>query len=922
MYMLLFLVSFWPVLCSTAIGNLQQCEQCLQDRLDVLRTQVYATRDTRGDLIDTELDIAALCQSQRRMHLSVIHAESALSLARALSDRPALIRCHLCLGRLRQLLGLYAQSIFHFRTCLTVCRKAGDVSSQGWGHFGLAEVNFGLQQYAATIETCQTLLALPYACEIDDPSVDDERSPAGYVQQECRCRALLLLGRAHHRLGEFEKAAAFIDEARFEAKALGNSILQGYADCWAGCVATDQGTFMRAFQHLSSAMAVAKSQNEIVLRMHCHYRLGAAIFLGQIRSQVSATEHFYAAINTFTKLRAQYGSWSEDGKAIVDLPLECFEYLQECLVSRGDFKEAFRVAEFAHQRVYLDTVGVHQDLEDLQATRMLPLKMPVLNDLSNLIAQAGTGVLFYSLVRESLYMWLCLPPRGLAAGVFTFHQWSPAAVRYLLPFLRQNYFLLSRLPSPMRDVGRTCEGRSCALVGGEAVMYRSESAGQVSDNQGDPPPYCPYGSIAQRQRLSYPWVGDDNLIHPGRSSYLSAPAPTEDANVVGTESRASMRDLYDILTMPFERYLFGPGTPPVKDIVIVAQNSILLCPFSALVTSRRMVVCDFYSFRLQPCILRPVLHDPRMCDHCIAVNLSRPSGVYALVAGNPSIPPVMFYGQTWRVLPLPYAEREVRSVGLLLGPTVTPLVGTALQRHKLLALLPRATLIHLAMHISWELGALVVAPASGISSPTEKDVLITASDIARLHLQADLVILSGGSAYCHSSRPGAGLPQPGQHNLPSSSSLVTLARAFLIAGARSVLVPLWSIPDRATDEFMFMFYEQLKQGFSVGCALRETMGSVRAKRGFMEPVHWASYVHFGIDLGMDFGHVQSVHVPDPAPANPSTVPQATSSSEDAPAGTGGEPYASTSVASGGSLLLDVPGSPSASGSLRLQHDAG
>lgn len=209
---------------------------------------------------------------------------------------------------------------------------------------------------------------------------------------------------------------------------------------------------------------------------------------------------------------------------------------------------------------------------------------------------------------------------------------------------------------------------------------------------------------------------------------------------------------------------------------------------------------------------------------------------------------------------MPYAEREVRSIGLLLGSNVTPLVGVAARRHTLLALLPQANLIHLAMHISWELSSFVVAPAADVTSPTEKDVLLTASDIACLHLQADLVVLSGGSAYCHSSRPNAGLPQPTQHNLPSSVSLITMVRAFLTAGARCVLTPLWSIPDRATDEFMFLFYEHLKLGTSVGQALHQAMESVRAKRGFSEPVNWASFIHFGEDVSLDFSSVHGVGV--------------------------------------------------------------
>lgn len=845
-------------LTSAASGDFQKCEQCLQDALDVLRTQVHATKDARLDLIVTELEIAKVCRCQFHMHAAVSHGEAALGLARALSDRPALVRCHLFLGRMRILLGLYPQAIFHFKTALTVSRKAANVRGQAWALYGLAEVNCGLQRPSSAVEYCKTLLALP-STSPNANTTDESPGQEGFVEPKCRCQTLLLLGKAHASLKELETAAAFLDEARLEAEELKSTLLQAYVNCEAGAVATEQGMHMRAYQLLKSTLDMAESISDQVLQMSCHYRLGISLTRCRQKSHLSAIEHFYIAIDLFTQLRHKSGSWSPDGKSVVELPLDCYECLQETLVGRGDIKEAFLVAEFALQRMFVDTVGVHQDLEDVQSIRTLPLKMPTLGDLSRQIATNGSGVLLYSFVHDSLYMWLCLPPRGLAAGVFTFHQWSAGAVRYLLPFLRQNYLLLSRLPSDVRDASRTCEGRSCCLVGGETMMYRSSAAGQMCDKQGDPPPYCPYGSIAQRQQLTYPWIGDEELLHPGRSGYLAAPAPREDIN--GVESRASMRDLFNVLAMPFERYLFGNGTLPVRDVTIVTSSGVLLCPFSALVTSRRVVVLDYYhyQFRFQPSIIPPVLHSARTCDACQAQG-GLGSGVHALVAGNPAVPSVKFFGQTWRPLPLPYAEREVRSIGLLLGPSVTPVIGTSARRHTLLSLLPQANLIHLAMHVSWELCSLIVAPAAGVSSPSEKDVLISASDIARLHLQADLVVLSGGNAYCHSSRPGSGLPQPSQHNLPSSTSLLTMARAFLTAGARCVIMPLWSIPDRATDEFMFLFYEHLKQGVAVGQSLRQTMESIRSKRGFSEPVNWAPFIHFGEDLTLDFSSVQGVGV--------------------------------------------------------------
>ena len=42
--------------------------------------------------------------------------------------------------------------------------------------------------------------------------------------------------------------------------------------------------------------------------------------------------------------------------------------------------------------------------------------------------------------------------------------------------------------------------------------------------------------------------------------------------------------------------------------------------------------------------------------------------------------------------------------------------------------------------------------------------------------------------------------------------VVSITRAFLAAGTRSVLVSLWSIDDDATMVFMKIFYQHLKHG--------------------------------------------------------------------------------------------------------------
>ena len=60
-----------------------------------------------------------------------------------------------------------------------------------------------------------------------------------------------------------------------------------------------------------------------------------------------------------------------------------------------------------------------------------------------------------------------------------------------------------------------------------------------------------------------------------------------------------------------------------------------------------------------------------------------------------------------------------------------------------------------------------------------------------------------------------------------AEGVVGIARAFLGAGARCVLVSLWAIDDEATFEFMKHFYQHLVGGESASEALNKAMNWMR-----------------------------------------------------------------------------------------------
>jgi CHAT domain-containing protein/tetratricopeptide (TPR) repeat protein len=118
--------------------------------------------------------------------------------------------------------------------------------------------------------------------------------------------------------------------------------------------------------------------------------------------------------------------------------------------------------------------------------------------------------------------------------------------------------------------------------------------------------------------------------------------------------------------------------------------------------------------------------------------------------------------------------------------------------------------------------------------PTE-DGFFQAREIYRTDLSAKLVVLSA----C----------QTGRGKLERGEGVMGLSRAFLYAGAESVVASLWSINDKATSVFMKHFYEGLSQGMSKEQSLQKAKLDMIGSR-YKHPFYWAPFVLNGDSQGV------------------------------------------------------------------------
>ena len=72
-----------------------------------------------------------------------------------------------------------------------------------------------------------------------------------------------------------------------------------------------------------------------------------------------------------------------------------------------------------------------------------------------------------------------------------------------------------------------------------------------------------------------------------------------------------------------------------------------------------------------------------------------------------------------------------------------------------------------------------------------------------------------------------------------------LRRAFVLAGAESLVMSLWPVSDYATRNLMINYYKNLKLGMGRGAALRQVQLDLLKRDRQLHPFYWANFIQSG-----------------------------------------------------------------------------
>ena len=301
--------------------------------------------------------------------------------------------------------------------------------------------------------------------------------------------------------------------------------------------------------------------------------------------------------------------------------------------------------------------------------------------------------------------------------------------------------------------------------------------------------------------------------------------------------------LYKLFGEPLLKILneFSDNRVSTKDIILIPDSYTNLIPVVALLnaTSKKFLGDKFY-FRIMPSLLTLGILS-QFSE--VRVRVPEESQNFCVV-GNPTIPSFKYQEETWNLGKLPFATQEAEAVAHIIK--CNPTLHEQATKAVVLSMISAAKVVHLATHGSAASGFLAFAGLGSSRSRTvsdEKLILLYPEDIEKLSINPALVVLSS----CDSGRGNV-----------KADGIQGMARAFILAGAQSVLTTLWRVPDESAAIFMQFFYQYMMDGFKSSHALHKAMLSMRSFKKYSRYIHWSGYQLTGRDVQFCISETASI----------------------------------------------------------------
>jgi len=489
----------------------------------------------------------------------------------------------------------------------------------------------------------------------------------------------------------------------------------------------------------------------------------------------------------------------EGGMTEGNLVNEVFSYpygLQELKVKQGKYNEALELAEMGRTRILSYLISKSNDTSI------------TISEIQQLARKKNATIVKYSwLESPKIYIWVIQPSgeihfsqvdlsqpsinpqqtqgHSFARGI-SLNSNSYINSKLLIPLgilligISLSYFLL-RHRKPLMIVGIVASGLTSSFL----FFQQNQTPSLNIDNK----------SLVQLTQQTFATVRSNN-----RDTLSNAVTAT-----ICEDQTQCLDRLSQILIAPIAKFL--PKNPE-ESVIFIPDRELFRVPFAALKTADGKYIIEKHPIQIFPSIQTLQLIDQESSNNTLNLTSN------ALIVGNPTMPKM----ENGQQLPaLPGTEKEAQVISNFLG--TQPLIGEQANIQNVTGQMPNADIIHLATHGNSQ--SIALAPAEGQTG-------FLSGEIYGMNLRANLVVLSA----CDTGLGDI-----------TSDGVVGIARPFMAAGVKSVVVSLWSVPDAATSDLMIEFYNNLKTKPNKAQALQQAMLTIMKQHP--EPVNWAGFILVG-----------------------------------------------------------------------------
>lgn len=610
--------------------------------------------------------------------------------------------------------------------------------------------------------------------------------------RRAQATAYSALGNAYHALGDLDAARSAFQQCFDLANEIGDRTLLAVVEINLGLVCNSQKDYKASLiYHQSSLRRAKETGNKLTVCKALSNKGQCLVKLRDFNGAIASFEH---CIKEWEDIRSNLGNEDSLKISIADLHTADYKHLAMTQLLAGGQVEAAMLTADRGRAMALKDLLYHKFYvkgEYAKIKQQSTEARGVSNFVNKLREDATLTTLFYCVIYRKVFTWV------LNGSHLNVVEW---------PDNEEDYWALMTLVETALAEIRQENFAQEAAEDRSLLASEMDSFEDVFDIHGSK------SSIRSEHVTSAENASVQSIREALRRASLKP---------VNKENPAcSLRKLYDILIKPVEHQIKG------NKLLIIPETFIYSLPFSALVDNNGVFLSQKYSIQICTSL------------ETLAIISQRPKKEPvggALVIGNPLIGRVYRGGEEISPFDLPGAQKEAEKVASYLHTTA--LTQRQATKSRVVNHLVKASVIHIAAHGDPGRGEIFLAPNPDLTRinrlPTEEDYLLTCADIAGLRLRASLVVLS----CCQSAQGDI-----------RAEGVVGIARSFLGAGARAVVVTLWAIDDDSTLSFMEFFYNYLYQNLSVREALQQSMILMRGNKELKSISKWAPFYVIGEDV--------------------------------------------------------------------------